>query len=125
MIFHKITNNVVIHGMLAAFCSMPTIANATPDNNQIIFWIGTQNVLIKKRSVLPNVQQRLNPSNIKDLKLIKKHQNNDILTMQEAAKYTFTYFYEKNISCDANITYTWTRLKSNYELRSLIVDCQV
>jgi hypothetical protein len=124
MIFCSVFKKIALSG-LAVFYLMPNTAHSAPDHNQILFWIGTQDVIIKKRSLLPNIHEKLKPSNIKNLKRIKANQNNDILTMQETVKFTFIYFYEKDISCDASITYTWTRLKSNYELKSIIADCDV
>lgn len=124
MIFRNVFKKIAWSGV-AVFSLIPASVYSAPDENQILFWIGTQDVIIKKRSLLRNIHEKLKPSNIKNLKRIKANQNNDILTMQETVKYTFNYYYEKDISCDAGITYTWTRLKSNYELKSIIVDCEV
>ncbi len=120
----KILSKVMLVLMIA--CTLlPISAIAAPDDNQILFWIGTQDVVTKKRTLLANKHEKLKPSNIKDLKLIKSQQKNEVITMKETAKYTFTYFYEKDLPCDANITYSWTRFQSDYQLQSIIVDCQV
>ena len=111
--------------VLAAFFLVPHPAIAKPDDNQIIFWISTQDVVLKKRKILPDKHEKLKPANIKELKLVKSQQQNEVLTMKETAKFEFIYFYEKDLPCDANITYSWTRFKSNYELQSVIVDCQI
>jgi hypothetical protein len=107
------------------FTLRPNLALAEPDQNQIVYWLGTQDVIMKKNALLPNKHEKLKAQNIKELMLIKKNAQNKGLKMQETSKYTFKYFYQKEISCDASITYTWTRFGSEYELKAIIVDCQV
>lgn len=117
--------NFKINAVLIVLAALvaPNFALANPSNNQIKSWIVTNKVLLERRKLLPDKYQELEISKISNLKNISMAKDHGLMSSNALIKVSFDYDYNGGTPCDASITYTWTTLKSNYQLQNVIATC--